>query len=113
MCNFYVSIALALKTPRLVTTDICNDPDLNFVDTYFLGRWCFQSLDSENAAVKGNKISLSTGRPYKLSADYSVLVNNQQLLEELVPVLNRIHNVSESIGIGKLFSVIGLISIQL
>ena len=30
-----VSIALALKTPRLVTTDICNDPDLNFVDTYF------------------------------------------------------------------------------
>ena len=61
-----VSIALALKTPRLVTTDICNDPDLNLVDTYFLGRWCFESLDSENAAVKGNKIlPFPLGRPYK------------------------------------------------
>ena len=93
-----VSIALALKAPRLVTTDIASEPDYDLEDTFFLGRWCFKVLHLEQEAFKANRIlPFHWDDRIKLSADYFRLgALNQQLLEELVPVLNHLHNVSES-----------------
>ena len=65
---------------------------------YFLGGWCLSSLKLEkNLKNKKKIISYHWDNRKKLEKDYHYLQDlNEELLRDLIPIFNRIHNLNEN-----------------
>lgn len=92
-----VRIALNHGRAMLVTTDVEKSP-VKLDNTYFLGAWCFASRHEESLAQKAGRIL-----PYhwddrdKLKKDFQYLQEvNDELINELMSALNKLHGINES-----------------
>jgi putative transferase (TIGR04331 family) len=92
-----VEIALAYQVPTLVTTDHALCTDSRQDNKYFLGAWCFKSISEQKDAIaSGRVLDYHWNCRHKLRSDYTRLGQlNDQLIAELTPILNELHNVNE------------------
>lgn len=93
-----VQIALTSECSTLVTTDIRFGTSSETSTTYFLGAWCFSSRHDENQArAAGRIIQYHWDDRDKLKRDFDRLEKiNEELLDELMVVLNKLHGVNEN-----------------
>lgn len=85
------------RSITLVTTDIWPD-FLNVEDSYFLGTWCFASRnDVKRLKSAGRVIDYHWNNREKLNRDFKRLqMINEEILDELVIQLNKLHDLNES-----------------
>ena len=92
-----VLIALNKSNATLVTTDIRLGTADELSDIYYLGAWCFSSRhDEKQARLAGKIIQYHWDDRNKLKQDFERLgMVNEELLDELSPILSQLHGVSE------------------
>jgi len=85
------------RVVTLVTTDIWPD-SLDIKDAYFLGSWCFSNRNDQKKFKKaGRIIEYHWNDRCKLKHDFQRLqLINEEILDELVIVLNRLHGLNKN-----------------